>query len=107
MKVPGSLRHASQTYNLLLVRDMIAILPYHIFENNCNTPIPHNCMLNRPLAPTKDSVSSEWVLVMTHVHWYVIDMFSRAGYSARGLRLFLRLFSGGGCSRVYPKSELE
>ena len=64
-------------------------------------------MLNRPLAPTKDSVSSEWVLVMTHVHWYVIDMFSRVGYSARGLRLFLRLFSGGGCSRVYPKSELE
>ena len=64
-------------------------------------------MLNRPLAPTKDSVRSGWVLVMTHTHWYVNDMFSRVSNSARGFQLSLRLFSGGGCSRVYHKSEVE
>ena len=90
-KVPGGLRHASQTYNLLLVRIMIAILPYHIFENNWNTSIPYLCMFNRPLAPTKDSVNSGRALVMTRMHWYVNVMFSRVSNLAKGLQLFLWL----------------
>ena len=62
--------------------------------------------LHRSAAPTNDSVSLGWALVMTHRHSSVNDMFSRVSNSARGLQLFLRLFSGDGCSRVYGKSEL-
>ena len=104
--VLSSLNHAPHTANLLLVRIMIALLPYHIFETFALFRNRCAASLHRSAAPTNDSVSLGWALVMTHRHSPVNDMFSRVSNSARGLQLFLRLFSGDCCSRVYGKSDL-
>ena len=103
-KVPNYILGRAACRQLLMVRKIIAILPYHIFEllalflNLCMAS--HNMLV----APNNDSVSTVWALVTTHRRWFGQDMFKRDGNSVKGLQLFLRLFSGDGCSRVYGKS---
>jgi hypothetical protein len=89
-----------------MVRKIIAILPYHIFELLAlffNLSMASHNML---VAPNDDSVSTVWALVTTYAQWFGQDILKSDGNSAKGLQLFLRIFSRGGCSRVYRKSEL-
>jgi len=58
------------------------------------------------VAPNDDSVSTVWALVTAYAQWFGQDILKGDGNSAKGLQLFLRLFSGDGGSRVYGKSEL-